>query len=35
LVLPERDASPIPLDMLAWFAWLEDASTFAFRSPLS
>src|SRR5262245_53295197 len=33
LVLPERDASPIPLDTPAWFAWLEHATTFAFRSP--
>src|SRR5690242_2066855 len=33
LVLPERDASPIMLDTPAWFAWLEHATTFAFRSP--
>src|ERR687883_1725675 len=33
LVLPERDASPIPLDTPAWFTWLEHATTFAFRSP--
>jgi class 3 adenylate cyclase len=33
LVLPESDASPIPLDTPAWFAWLEHATTFAFRSP--
>jgi LuxR family transcriptional regulator, maltose regulon positive regulatory protein len=33
LVLPERDASPIPLDTPAWFAWLEHATTFAFISP--
>jgi LuxR family maltose regulon positive regulatory protein len=33
LVLPERDASPIPLDTPAWFAWLEHATTFAFRGP--
>src|SRR5690242_543320 len=32
LMLPERDASPIPLDTPAWFAWLEHATTFAFRS---
>jgi hypothetical protein len=30
LVLPEHDASLIPLDMPAWFAWLEHATTFAF-----
>src|SRR5689334_11214316 len=33
LVLPERDASPIPLDTPAWFAWLEQATRFAFRGP--
>src|SRR5919205_619390 len=33
LVLPERDANPIPLDTPAWFAWLEHATTFAFTSP--
>src|SRR5689334_13317286 len=33
LVPPERDASPIPLDTPAWFAWLEHATTFAFRGP--
>ncbi|MBK9715068.1 MAG: AAA family ATPase [Kouleothrix sp.] len=33
LVLPERDTSPIPLDTPAWFAWLEHATTFAFRGP--
>ena len=33
LVLPERDASPIRVDTPAWFAWLEQATTFAFRSP--
>src|SRR5262245_19517739 len=32
LVLPESDVSPIPLDTPAWFAWLEQATTFAFRS---
>jgi hypothetical protein len=31
LVLPERDASLIPLDTPAWFAWLEHATTFVFR----
>src|SRR5213082_1450209 len=30
LVLPERDASPITVDTPAWFAWLEQATTFAF-----
>jgi LuxR family maltose regulon positive regulatory protein len=34
LVLPADDASPIPLDTPAWFAWLEHATTFAFTSPL-
>jgi hypothetical protein len=34
LVLPESDASLIPLDTPAWFAWLEHATTFTFRSPL-
>src|SRR5689334_9759686 len=33
LVPPERDASPIALDTPAWFAWLEHATTFAFRGP--
>ena len=33
LILPERDASPIPLDTPAWFAWLEHAATFAFTGP--
>jgi LuxR family maltose regulon positive regulatory protein len=33
LVLPERDASPITVDTAAWFAWLEHATTFAFRGP--
>src|SRR5690349_19498941 len=33
LVLPERDASPIPLGTPSWFAWLEHATTFAFTSP--
>jgi LuxR family maltose regulon positive regulatory protein len=33
LVLSERDASPITVDTPAWFAWLENATTFAFRSP--
>src|SRR6476619_6670192 len=32
LVLPESDASPITVDTPAWFAWLEQATTFAFRS---
>src|SRR5919199_5532060 len=34
LVLPADDARPIPLDTPAWFAWLEQATTFAFTSPL-
>src|SRR4051794_5736375 len=33
LVLPGHDASPIPVDTPAWFAWLEQATTFAFTSP--
>src|SRR5262245_52692323 len=33
LVLPASDASPITVDTPAWFAWLEHATTFAFRSP--
>ena len=33
LVLRADDASLIPLDRLAWFAWPEHATTFAFRSP--
>ena len=33
LVLPEREASPITVNTPAWFAWLEHATTFAFRSP--
>ena len=33
LVLPEHNASPIPLDAPAWFAWLEHATTFAFPGP--
>jgi hypothetical protein len=33
LVLPERDASPITVGTPAWFAWLEQATTFTFRSP--
>ena len=33
LVLPADDASLIPLNTPAWFAWLEHATTFAFRSP--
>jgi hypothetical protein len=33
LVLPDSDASPIALDTPAWFAWLERATTFVFRSP--
>jgi hypothetical protein len=32
LVLPESTASLIPLDTPAWFAWLDHATTFAFRS---
>ena len=34
LVLPADDASLIPLDTPAWFAWLEHATTFAFSCPL-
>ncbi|MBC8162162.1 MAG: hypothetical protein H7Z42_13205, partial [Roseiflexaceae bacterium] len=33
LVLSESDASPISVNTPAWFAWLEHATTFAFRSP--
>src|SRR4051794_28049808 len=33
LVLPGHDASPITVDTPAWFAWLEQATTFAFTSP--
>src|SRR5689334_19590126 len=33
LVLPEPDANPITVDTLEWFAWLEQAATFAFSSP--
>jgi LuxR family transcriptional regulator, maltose regulon positive regulatory protein len=33
LVFPEREASPITVNTPAWFAWLEHATTFAFRSP--
>jgi len=33
LVLPADDASLIPLDTPAWFAWLEHATTFALRGP--
>jgi len=33
LVLPADDASLIPLDTPAWFAWLEYATTFAFTGP--
>jgi len=33
LVLPESDASPITVDTPAWFAWLEQATSFAFTSP--
>jgi LuxR family maltose regulon positive regulatory protein len=33
LVLPTSDASPITVDTPAWFAWLEQATTFAFESP--
>lgn len=32
LLLAERDSSPIMVDTPAWFAWLEEATTFAFRS---
>ena len=32
LVLAENDASPIIVDTPAWFAWLEHATTFTFRS---
>src|SRR5215213_8744349 len=33
LVFPETEASPITVNTPAWFAWLEHATTFAFRSP--
>jgi hypothetical protein len=33
LILPADDASAIPLDTPAWFAWLEQATTFAFTGP--
>jgi LuxR family transcriptional regulator, maltose regulon positive regulatory protein len=33
LVLPESGASPITVDTPAWFAWLEQATTFVFTSP--
>src|SRR5438093_1203963 len=33
LVLAESDASPIMVDTPAWFAWLEQATTFAFTCP--
>src|SRR5215217_2615996 len=33
LVLAAHDASPIIVDTPAWFAWLEQATTFAFTSP--
>jgi LuxR family transcriptional regulator, maltose regulon positive regulatory protein len=33
LVLPGHDTSPITVGTPAWFAWLEQATTFAFTSP--
>jgi len=33
LVLPGHNAGPIAVDTPAWFAWLEQATTFAFTSP--
>ena len=33
LVFPEREASPITVNTPAWFAWLEQATTFTFTSP--
>ena len=33
LVLPECETSPITVDTPAWFAWLEQATTFMFTSP--
>ncbi len=33
LVLAGHDTSPITVDTAAWFAWLEQATTFAFSSP--
>src|SRR6478736_782726 len=34
LVLAAHDASSITVDTPAWFVWLEQATTFAFTSPL-
>src|SRR5215218_9028474 len=33
LIIPEHDASPITVDTPAWFAWLEQTTTFTFTSP--
>ena len=33
LVIPERDAGPIALGTPEWFAWLANATTFAFAGP--
>ena len=33
LILPGHHASPITVDTPAWFAWLEQATTFTFTSP--
>ena len=33
LVVAGSEASPITVGTPAWFAWLEDATTFTFTSP--